>query len=70
MHISVAATEAREDTYISRNMTGRLEVESSCRRCCELKFVRLTFSRYETKSLSIDESLAVRAPFSGSFSTH
>jgi hypothetical protein len=29
MHISVAATEAREDTYISRNMTGRLEVESS-----------------------------------------
>jgi hypothetical protein len=22
--------ETREDTYISRNMTGRLEVESSC----------------------------------------
>ena len=66
MHRSVAATEAREDTYISRNMTGRLEVESSCRRCCEFKFVRLAFFSLQKLILSIGESLAVHAPFSGS----
>ena len=69
MHRSVAASEAREDTYISRNMTGRfwklraLAAVAASSNLCALTF----FLAAKLKSLSIGESLAVHDPFSGSF---